>query len=240
MNELQIFNFESNQVRTQVINEEPWFVGKDVAEILGYSNTRDALSRHVYSEDKAEVVIHDGRQNREMVLINESGMYALVFGSKLANAKQFKRWVTSKVLPSIRKSGGYQVPESPEDIMIATLEAQKEFRKNLRLVQEDVADLKQEINLSRSQKHRLSGLVRKNVYEALGGRKSAAYNDKSLRARTYSHHWREIKNYFDVEAYEEIPKIKFVEAVEFTKVWQPSTELKMLINGKNNQIPLEV
>ena len=89
MNELQIFNFEDNEVRTQVINDEPWFVGKDVAEVLGYSNARDALSRHVAVEDKADVVIHDGRQNRTMNIINGSGMYALVFGSKLPEARRF-------------------------------------------------------------------------------------------------------------------------------------------------------
>ena len=72
MNELQIFNFEDNEVRTQVINDEPWFVGKDVAEVLGYSNARDALSRHVAVEDKADVVIHDGSQNRTMNIMSHS------------------------------------------------------------------------------------------------------------------------------------------------------------------------
>lgn len=176
---------------------------------------------------------------RKVYFMNRDGFSFLAMGFTGAKAREFKL----KYVQAFNKMEDH-IKEaqlmSPEDIMIATLEAQKEFKVNLRLVQEDVADLKQEINLSRSQKHRLSGLVRKNVYNALGGRKAAAYADRSLRARTYSHHWREIKNYFDVEAYEEIPKIKFDEAIEFTKVWQPSTELKMLINGKNNQIPLEV
>lgn len=118
MNELQIFNFEDNEVRTQVINDEPWFVGKDVAEVLGYSNARDALSRHVAVEDKADVVIHDGSQNRTMNIINESGMYALVFGSKLPEARRFKNWVTKEVLPSIRKHGGYLTPEKIEEALL--------------------------------------------------------------------------------------------------------------------------
>lgn len=109
MKELKIFdNEEFGQIRTITDeNNEPWFVGKDVAEILEYSNTRDALSRHVDKDDKADVAIHDGRQNRNQTVINESGLYSLIFSSKMDKAKEFKRWVTSEVLPSIRKHGAY-------------------------------------------------------------------------------------------------------------------------------------
>lgn len=113
MNELQLFNFENNQVRTLLINDEPWFVGKDVAQILGYSNPRDALSKHVDDEDKNSVAIRDGNKgNPNQTVINESGVYALVFGSKLPSAKKFKHWVTSEVLPTLRKTGGYTMPKT--------------------------------------------------------------------------------------------------------------------------------
>ena len=102
-------NPEFSDVRTQLIENEPWFVGKDVAEALGYSNTRDALSKHVDDDDKADVAIHDGSQNRNMVIINESGVYSLTFSSKLPKAKKFKHWITAEVLPSIRKTGSYSV-----------------------------------------------------------------------------------------------------------------------------------
>lgn len=117
MKELQIFsNEEFGQVRTVVIDNEPYFVGKDVAEALGYSNTRDALAKHVDVEDKADVAFHDGSQKRTVVGINESGLYALVFGSKLETAKKFKRWVTSEVLPTLRKTGSYEIPKkAPEN-----------------------------------------------------------------------------------------------------------------------------
>lgn len=112
MNELQLFNFENNQVRTLLINDEPWFVGKDVAQILGYSNPRDALSKHVDDEDKNSVAIRDGNKgNPNQTVINESGVYALVFSSKLPSAIRFKRWVTSEVLPQIRKTGSYASPQ---------------------------------------------------------------------------------------------------------------------------------
>ena len=99
-------------IRTVMVDGEPWFVGKDVAEALGYANTRDAISKHVDGEDKgvAKCDTLSGRQN--MAIINESGVYALVFGSKLESAKKFKHWVTSEVLPSIRKTGGFRVPQT--------------------------------------------------------------------------------------------------------------------------------
>lgn len=110
MNELQIFdNKEFGEVRTVVIDSEPWFVGKDVAEALGYSNSRKAIQDHVDDEDKSDgVTIRDsiGRVQNPIV-INESGLYSLVLSSKLQTAKQFKRWITSEVIPSIRKNGGY-------------------------------------------------------------------------------------------------------------------------------------
>lgn len=123
MNELKQFNFENNQVRTLLINDEPWFVGKDVAEILGYSNPRDALSKHVDSEDKNSVAIHDGNKgNPNLTIINESGVYALVFSSKLQSAKKFKHLVTSEVLPTLRKTGSYATPQlTGEELMAKAL-----------------------------------------------------------------------------------------------------------------------
>ena len=115
MNEIQIFKSDSfGAVRTVEVNGTPYFVGKDVAEILGYSNTRDALARHVDSEDKADVVIHDGSQNRTMAVINESGLYSLILSSKLPKAKEFKHWVTSEILPAIRKHGAYMTDSTLE------------------------------------------------------------------------------------------------------------------------------
>lgn len=112
MNDLKIYeNKEFGEIRTVNIDGEPWFVGKDVAEILGYSNTKDAISTHIDEDDRT--VIQRSHfptfdiPTRGLTLINESGLYSLILGSKLPNAKRFKRWVTSEVLPSIRKNGGY-------------------------------------------------------------------------------------------------------------------------------------
>lgn len=108
MNKIQIFkNEQFGEVRVVEQNGEPWFVGKDVADILGYTNTPKAIRDHVDDEDKLTERIVLSGQNREAILINESGLYSLILSSKLPQAKQFKRWVASEVLPSIRKHGGY-------------------------------------------------------------------------------------------------------------------------------------
>lgn len=107
-NEVQVFNNANfGQVRSMMIDGEPWFVGKDVAEALGYSNTRDVLVKYVDDTDKNTVAIYDGKGNPNHIVINESGLYSLIMSSKLPKAKEFKRWVTSEVLPTIRKTGSY-------------------------------------------------------------------------------------------------------------------------------------
>lgn len=135
MKNLQIFkNEELGEVRVVAIEDEPWFVGKDVAEVLGYSNPRDAVGKHVDEEDKVDGVAIRDSMGREQypVLINESGLYSLVLSSKLPTAKTFKRWITGEVLPSIRKHGAYMTPETLEaailnpDTMIQLCTALKE------------------------------------------------------------------------------------------------------------------
>lgn len=128
MNDLQLFNFEGQKVRTLKIEDEPYFVGKDVAEILGYAEPRRAVIQHVDKEDRKSL----GRKDwgdlcpnlwtnpsdfTNKAVVNESGVYALIFGSKMPNAKRFKRWVTSEVLPAIRKHGAYMTDEKAFDVV---------------------------------------------------------------------------------------------------------------------------
>ena len=117
MNQLQNFNFNGAQVRALTIDNEPYFVGKDVAEILGYKNSRKALKDHVDDEDKGVTKCDTlgGKQN--LTVINESGLYSLIISSKLPSAKQFKHWVTSEVLPAIRKHGAYMTDQKAFDVV---------------------------------------------------------------------------------------------------------------------------
>lgn len=146
MNNLQIFNSpEFGQVRTIQQNGEPWFVGKDVAEILGYKDTSDAMKKHVDIEDKLTRRFADSGQNREMYIINESGLYSLILSSKMPKAKEFKRWVTSEVIPAIRKTGGYIAgSENMTDAEImakAVLVAQSTIRQRDQRIKELESDV---------------------------------------------------------------------------------------------------
>ena len=139
MNEVQLFNFENHEVRSLLINSEPWFIGKDVADVLGYKNHNDALSKHVDGEDKDTIAIRDSiGRNRNTPIINESGLYSLVLSSKLPSAKKFKRWVTSEVLPALRKTGQYQVKElSGQELMAkALIEAQSVLAAKDKVIEE--------------------------------------------------------------------------------------------------------
>lgn len=145
MNQLQVFSNERlGKIRTMNIDGQPYFVGKDIAEALGYEKPRNAIATHVHEDDKTTALIQGAGSNYKSnaVLINESGMYALIFGSKLEKAKEFKHWVTSEVLPSIRKTGGYNSLQSDEykqkrlEVMMINAKARlmKEQNKRIELM----------------------------------------------------------------------------------------------------------
>ena len=143
MNELQIFNNpEFGDIRTVELDGEPWFVGKDVATALGYSNTKDALSRHVDDEDKGGSRFTTPSGEQEMTIINESGLYSLVLSSKLPGAKKFKRWVTSEVLPALRKHGAYtdQRQLSPAEMFLAQAQLNVDMERRVQAVERKVSE----------------------------------------------------------------------------------------------------
>lgn len=144
MNELKIFaNPEFGEVRTVEVNGEPWLIGKDVAQVLGYSNTADAIQKHVDKEDKLQSQIAISGQNRKVIFINESGLYSLCLSSKLPSAKKFRRWVTSEVLPAIRKHGvymtnqkAYDITHNPESLADLLLQAGEQLKQKELIIQE--------------------------------------------------------------------------------------------------------
>ncbi|MGL9911042.1 anti-repressor protein [Enterococcus sp. AZ178] len=123
----QVFNFENNSIRTILVNDELYFVGKDVAEILGYKNVSRDINRHVDEEDRQNYQNGTFESPRGLTIINESGLYSLILGSKLPKAKKFKRWVTSEVLPSIRKTGGYtNIPRTFQEALRLAADTEEE------------------------------------------------------------------------------------------------------------------
>lgn len=235
MNELQIYNNEEfGDIRTVTIDNEPWFVGKDVAEALGYSNASKAVSTHVGEEDRILKVLEADSQNGNVVktqtaLINESGLYALIFGSKLESAKRFKHWVTAEVLPAIRKTGSYQKPMSPVEMM----------RIQLGMIDDHegrIADLEQNMTIDYGQQMSLGDIVNRVVIDALGGKDSNAYHE--IGRKVFAECNRDLKHYFNVNARNNVPKKKFDEAVDYVKNWQPCTNTRMMIQDCNAQFSL--
>jgi prophage antirepressor-like protein len=227
MNELQIFNSEEfGDIRTVTIDNEPWFVGKDVATALGYKNTADAIGKHIDTDDKLTSQIAIAGQRRDVVVINESGLYALIFGSKLDSAKRFKHWVTSEVLPTIRKTGSYQKPMTvAEQIQLLALGNQNH--------EERIEKLENTMTIDYGQQKYISDLVSKVVIEVLGGKKSNAYDE--IGKKVFAECNRDVKTYFDVNARNNIPKLRYQEAVEYIKEWEPCMNTKMLIRDCNAQ-----
>ena len=229
MSNLQIFeNEEFGEIRTVTIDNEPWFVGKDVAEALGYLKARNAISAHVSDEDKKGAPIQGaqgGTQN--MTIINESGLYALIFGSKLESAKRFKRWVTSEVLPSIRKTGSYQRLMSPEEMMRVQLGM-------IDNIGDRVSKLENTMNIDYGQQRVLEREVAKVVIDALGGKDSNAYHEIGKKVFAECNH--DVKDFFNVNSRNNIPRLKFDKAVEYIRNWEPCTNTRMLIKERNAQL----
>lgn len=232
--ELQIFNnSEFGQIRSLVLDDEVWFIGKDITMALGYSNDRKALQDNVDVEDRR--LIQKSLcgtleiPNRGVTAINESGLYSLVLRSKLPNAKKFKKWVTSEVLPSIRKTGSYQKPLSTQEMM----------RIQLGMI-DDVSDrvtkLENTMNIDYGQQHSLGELISSRVIELVGGKKSNAYREIGRKVFTEINH--DYKDYFNVNARGNTPRLKYEEAVEYVKNWIPSTNTMMMIKDCNAQMSM--
>ena len=232
MNELQIFtNEEFGEIRTVQLNNETYFVGKDVAEALGYVDPSSAVSKNVDTEDKTTLLLEQDGSNykSKTTVISESGLYALFFGSKLESAKRFKHWVTSEVLPAIRKTGSYEMEQySPE--MKAILMHDKKLVK----MDERVTDLENNTTIDYGQQQALGDIVNRVVIEALGGKGSPAYRE--ISKKVFAECNRDLKHYFNVNARNNVPKKRFDEAVEYVKNWKPCTNTRMSINCCNLEV----
>lgn len=241
MNELQIFNSEEfGEIRTVTVDDEPWFVGKDVAEALGYSNTRDALSTHVADEDKNTVVISDGKRgNPNQTVINESGLYALIFGSKLESAKRFKHWVTSEVLPTIRKTGGYRKPMSTaEQIKLLAL-GNTELNERVTDVEKKIDSLENDMPLYGCEIDDIKNHVNRKVVNVLGGKTSEAYRDGSIRSSVFKDIYRQLKReYGCVSSYKSIKRKWIDDAHDLISGYEVPKVLEEQIRYANAQIRL--
>lgn len=225
MNEMQLFsNPDFGDVRGMLIDGEPWFVGKDVAAALGYGEGKslaNAVANHVDETDKGVTDLMTPGGTQKMVIINESGLYALIFGSRLESAKKFKRWVTSEVLPSIRKTGSYGTPKSPLELLELHYAAIKQVNDKVDKVQKDLDDFKLDMPILGVEENRITKAIKKKGLEILGGERSNAYKDSVLRSKTYQDIYRELKRQFGVNTYKAIKRNQCDTAVELISGYTP-------------------
>lgn len=236
MNKLKIFESpEFGQVRTVTIDNEVYFVGKDVADALGYANPKNAVPQHVDDEDKLNTQIEYAGQRREVTVINESGLYALIFGSKLESAKRFKHWVTSEVLPSVRKTGSYQKQSIPDQIKTIAI-GYTELEEKVDTVNEDLQDFKQDLPILGIEESKITSAVRKKGVYCLGGKDSEAYQDKSLRGKVYADIYGQLKRQFGVATYKAIKRNQCDSAADVAENYKLPLVLSEQIEDCNAQI----
>ena len=232
-NEVQLFeNAEFGKIRTLVLNGEPWFVGKDVSTALGYSNARDAISKHVDEEDKqviqkSQIATFDNVPNRGFIFINESGLYALIFGSKLESAKRFKHWVTSEVLPAIRKTGSYNLtPQNHMELMFQDMKMEWKLVyaqiNNLSDVVEkqnkQFTQVVDNMTLTTVQQRKIYSAGKDRISELLGGAHSAEYKKKSRKY--FVNMWNCVKEKFSCgSSYKDLNPKDFQKAIRYIKKW---------------------
>lgn len=225
MNQLEIIkNREFGEIRTVTVDGEPWFVAKDIAEILQYTNTQKAIRDHVDEDDKLTERIVLSGQTREAICINESGLYSLILSSKMPEAKRFKRWVTSEVLPQIRRTSAYQKPMTPQEMM----------RVQLGMIdghEERITHLENTMTIDYEQQQELKNTVNKRVIEVLGGKKAPAYKEMSKKVFSECNH--DIQDYFKVNSRNNIPTKRYHEAIEYAEGWNPSNNTILEIRSCN-------
>jgi prophage antirepressor-like protein len=220
-------NADFGEVRTVVIDGEPWFVGKDVAECLGYSNASKALADHVDDDDKLNNKTLSSLGQRGGWLINESGMYALIFGSKLEKAREFKRWVTSEVLPTLRKTGHYEVAADQSvnqllaefgDFKITYVQQMVEFKDALEKQTKAFDKSISNMTLSTSQQNKVHRAVKDRVGSLLGGAHSDLYKEKS---RIYfANLWNDLKAEFECGSrWQDLNPAYMEEAMSWIRYW---------------------
>ena len=230
MNALQIFNStEFGEIRTIEIDGKPYFVGADVAKALGYKDTVNALKQHCRGVVKHHLTDSLGRK-QEVSFITEGDLYRLIMKSKLPSAEKFESWVMDEVLPAIRRTGSYQKPMTiPEQIQLL---AQGNANHEERIVK-----LENTMTIDYGQQKSISDLVSSIVITHLGGKESNAY--KEISKKVFAECNRDIKTYFSVNARNNIPKLRFSEAMEYVRNWHPCTNTAMMIRDCNAQMNSE-
>ena len=237
MNDLQIFeNSEFGSVRTITVDGEPYFVGIDVADKLEYQNGSRDINAHVDECDRKIISLFDGKQNRKTTIINESGFYSLVFQSKMKKAKEFKHWVTSEVLPSIRKTGSYNKPMSTAEKIKLLAQGNEELNERVEKVEDKLDSLENDMPLYGCEIEELKNHISRRAISILDGKNSEAYKDASIRGTVYKDIYRQLKReYGYASSYKSLKRKYLADAHEFVDCYAAPTYLQEQITDANAQ-----
>ena len=236
MNDLKIFeNHQFGEIRVIEQDGEPWFVAADVCRALGLEQITRAMDRLDDDEGGLVKVTHPQSPTKTMDVnaVNEPGLYHLVLCSNKPEAKAFKRWITHEVIPAIRRTGSYTVPNMSKELRAI-------FVLDHRTVEHEqrITALEENMVVDYGQQCALKAQVNAVVIQALGGINTPAYSDKNVRSRTYSECNRDIQNWFRVNSRNNIPRKRFDDAVDYIQRWRPSTNMSMLIRQTNEQVQI--
>lgn len=234
MNDLQIFNNEEfGEVRTAVVNDEPMFCLIDICKALEIKNATDVAKR--LDEDEL-TRLNLGSRAGETNFITESGLYAVILRSDKPNAKKFRKWVTSEVLPTIRKTGSYGMPKTTGGQIQLLAQGYTELEQKVNDIKDDVSELKENVPLYSCDIDEIQQHVKRRVVNILGGKQSEAYRDNSIRHKTFSDIWTQLKReYGCVSTYKSI-KRKYIDDVhEFIDCYVVPKYLDELICDANAQ-----
>lgn len=227
MNDMKIFNSnEFGDIRTDIHNGEPMFCLSDVCKALGLTQPSKVKERLNEKGVRTIPTLTAGGEQK-LLYINESNLYKTIFQSRKESAERFTDWVTSEVLPAIRKTGSYQKPMSPVEMM----------RIQLGMIDDHegrITDLEQNMTLDYCQQMSLGDVVNRVVVDVLGGKDSNAYHE--IGRKVFAECNRDLKHYFNVNARNNVPKKKFDEAIDYVKNWQPCTNTRIMIQDCNAQI----
>lgn len=231
---MKIFNNEEfGNIRTVTIDGEPWFVGKDVAIALGYKDTSDAMKKHVSKEDKLTRRFADSGQTRQMYIINESGIYTLIFGSKLESAQKFKKWVTKEVLPALRKTGSYSMPGNTNQQIALLAQGHMELVQDLETQKQIIQSQQQDINIIKERLNVVGAYdnewMLQNIKSATASRVMSLTADPTnqvLWSRYFfAGIYKMLKSIFRVSSLSSIPVNEYESALHIIKEWTPTNVL---------------
>jgi prophage antirepressor-like protein len=239
MENIQIFNNpEFGEIRTIIIDGEPWFVGRDVAAKLGYLKPENAISKWCDSEDTLKWGIPSNGGEQKTLIINESGLYSLIFGSKLESTKRFKHWVTSEVLPSIHRTGTYGQVKSTREQIVLLAKGTSELYERVGGLEDKFAKFEQDLPLFPEDADKIKNALNKKVVEYLGGKNSVAYHNRSICRKAFIDAYRELKRNFEVSSYKSIKRNQKKQALEVIAAYHPPVVLMNEIELANSQISL--